>query len=129
LCRAIFNADHLAFRDSVRYFVDRRVEPQLCEFIARHELTRELWLEAGLHGYLGINVPQQFRGVGTNDYRFSAVLTEELARGSAALASCLSIRYDVVAPYFVHLTTDDQKERWLSRLCGSQEPSDDGGQQ
>ena len=34
-----------------------------------------------------------------------------------ALPSCVGIHADIVAPYLVHLTTDEQKERWLPRFC------------
>ena len=51
------------------------------------------------------------------DYRFNAVLTEELAKVNMALPSCVGIHADIVAPYLVHLTTDEQKQRWLPRFC------------
>ena len=45
------------------------------------------------------------------------MLTEELARVSLALASSVGIHTDVVAPYLVELTDDEQKARWLPRFC------------
>ena len=47
------------------------------------------------------------------DYRFNAVLTEELAKVNMTLPSCVGIHADIVAPYLVHLTTEEQKQRWL----------------
>jgi acyl-CoA dehydrogenase len=45
------------------------------------------------------------------------VLTEELAKVNMALPSCVGIHADICAPYLVHLTTDEQKQRWLPRFC------------
>ena len=66
---------------------------------------------------MGLEVPERYGGSEAGDYRFTAVLTEELAKVNMTLPSCLGIHSDIVAPYLVHLTTDAQKERWLPRFC------------
>ena len=48
------------------------------------------------------------------------MLTEELAKVNMTLPSCLGIHGDIVAPYLVHLTTDEQKQRWLPRFCSGE---------
>ena len=65
-------------------------------------------------------MPAEFGGTEANDYRFNAVLAEELSRCSAALASSLGIHYDCAAPYLVDLTTDEQKRRWLPGFCSGE---------
>ena len=62
-------------------------------------------------------MPEEYGGTGAGDYRFNAVLTEELAKVNMALPSCLGIHADIVAPYLVHLTTDEQRKRWLPDFC------------
>jgi alkylation response protein AidB-like acyl-CoA dehydrogenase len=37
-----------------------------------------------------------------------------------ALPSCVGIHADIVAPYLVHLTTDEQKQRWLPGFCSGE---------
>jgi len=117
LKRSIYDSDHEAFRDSVRGFLDRQVKPHLEEHVAEKSMPRELWLEAGKQGFLGLEIPEQYGGSEAGDYRFNAVLTEELAKVNMALPSCVGIHADIVAPYLVHLTTEEQKERWLPRFC------------
>jgi long-chain-acyl-CoA dehydrogenase len=41
------------------------------------------------------------------DYRFNAVLVEELSHVSVALASCLGIHVDCATPYLVDLATEE----------------------
>jgi long-chain-acyl-CoA dehydrogenase len=115
--RSIYDEDHEAFRSSVAEFLDRQVKPHLEEHIEQHAMPRDFWLEAGKLGFLGLEVPEQYGGSDAGDYRFNAVLTEELSKVNMALPSCVGIHADIVAPYLVHLTTDEQKERWLPQFC------------
>ena len=115
--RAVFEREHLEFRDSVRGFLERRVVPHLDRFRHERRIGRDLWLAAGEQGLLGLEVPEEYGGSGVDDPRFVAVLCEELARIRLALASCVGIHVDVVAPYLLELATPSQKERWLPRFC------------
>jgi alkylation response protein AidB-like acyl-CoA dehydrogenase len=117
MTRDIYDEDHEAFRASVKEFLDREVVPHLDEYAEGHGLSREFWLSAGKQGFLGLEIPEQYGGSDAGDYRFNAVLTEELAKVNMALPSCVGIHADIVAPYLVHLTTDEQKERWLPTFC------------
>ncbi|WP_432871686.1 acyl-CoA dehydrogenase family protein [Microbispora rosea] len=118
--RTIYGEDHEAFRDSVRQFVIRSVAPRAEEFIERRLIDREVWREAGRQGFLGLEVPEEYDGAAAGDYRFNAVLIEELAGVGMALASSFGIHFDVVAPYLVDLTTDEQKKRWLPPFCSGE---------
>ena len=118
--RTVYGDDHEAYRHSVREFLARWLEPLAADVRANRALPREFWLAAGKHDLLGLEVPERYSGVEAGDYRFNAVLIEELAKMNAALASSVSIHCDVVAPYLVHLTTDEQKARWLPGLCSGE---------
>jgi len=118
--RTVCGPDHEAFRDAVGEFLDRAVRPRHEEFIAQHGIDRAVWIEAGKQGFLGLDVPEAYGGSAAGDYRFNAALTEELAKVSAALSSCLGIHYDVVAPYLVQLTTAEQRQRWLPAFCSGE---------
>ena len=118
--REIYDEDHEAFRSSVREFLDREVVPHLEEYQSAHALSREFWLAAGKQGFLGLEVPEEYGGSEAGDYRFNAVLTEELAKVNMTLPSCLGIHADIVAPYLVHLTTEEQRQRWLPSFCSGE---------
>jgi long-chain-acyl-CoA dehydrogenase len=115
--RSIYDEDHEAFRSSVREFLDREVIPHVEEHASAKAMPREFWLGAGRQGFLGLEIPEEYGGSEAGDYRFNAVLTEELAKVNMALPSCLGIHSDIVAPYLVHLTTDEQRKRWLPGFC------------
>ncbi|WP_205472733.1 acyl-CoA dehydrogenase family protein [Nocardioides sp. SYSU D00038] len=111
--RSIYDDDHEAFRASVREFLDRSVIPHVEEHAAAKGLPREFWLEAGRQGFLGLEIPEEHGGSGAGDFRFNAVLAEELSKVNAALSSCVGIHSDIVTPYIVELGTDEQRKRWL----------------
>jgi alkylation response protein AidB-like acyl-CoA dehydrogenase len=115
--RTIFDEDHDAFRESCRTFVDRTLRPHQEKHIANHELGREVWLELGKQGFLGLNVPEEYGGAGVDDIRFSLILAEELSQLAFAYSSCVGIHTNCVAPYLVDLCTEEQKQRWLPKFC------------
>jgi alkylation response protein AidB-like acyl-CoA dehydrogenase len=115
--RTIFEPEHDAFREAAAAFVDRTVLPRLDEVAELHHHPRDMWLEAGKQGFLGLEVPARYGGGEAGDYRFNTVLGEELSRASVATSSAFGIHFDVCAPYLVELTTEEQKERWLPRFC------------
>ncbi|MCZ4499514.1 MAG: acyl-CoA dehydrogenase [Marmoricola sp.] len=114
--RSIYEDDHEAFRLSVREFLDREVWPNVEGWADDHSLPRDYWLKAGAQGFLGLEVPEEYGGSEAGDYRFNAVLGEELAKVNMALNSCTGIHFDIVAPYLVHLTDDAQRRRWLPKF-------------
>ena len=115
--RTIFHEDHDAFRESCRTFVDRTLRPHQEKHIANHEFGREVWLELGRQGLLGLNVPAEYGGAGVDDVRFSLILAEELSRLAFAYSSCVGIHTNCIAPYLVDLGTEEQKQRWLPKFC------------
>ena len=118
--RNLYSADHEAFRQTAREFVDRSLKPRALEFIEARVINRQVWIEAGKQGLLGLEVPEAYGGSEAGDYRFTAVLAEELSKFNAAASSCFGIHADCVAPYLVDLGTQEQKERWLPGFCSGE---------
>ena len=115
--RNIYDDDHEAFRSSVREFVERNLKPRAEEMIRDHTIPRDIWIEAGKQGFFGLGIPEEFGGAGIDDYRFNAVIAEELSKFNVATSSCFGIHSDITAPYIVALGTQEQKERWLPQVA------------
>ena len=118
--RNVYGPDHEAFRETAREFVDRSLKPRAEDFIKDKAIGREVWLEAGAQGLLGLEVPEQYGGSEAGDFRLNAVLAEELSKFTAAASSCFGIHTDCVAPYLVELGTEEQKQRWLPGFCSGE---------
>ena len=118
--REIYDEDHEAFRSSVREFLERSVIPNVEQHAVDKAIPREFWLEAGKQGFLGLEIPEEYGGAGADDYRFNAVMAEELSKVNAALGSCWGIHADITAPYIVAMGTEEQKQRWLPGVASGE---------
>ncbi|SDS84183.1 long-chain-acyl-CoA dehydrogenase [Nocardioides scoriae] len=118
--RDIYDEDHEAFRASVRGFLRGSVTPNLDQHVTEKAIPREFWLDAGMQGFLGLEIPEEYGGAGAEDYRFNAVVAEELSKVNAALGSCWGIHADITAPYLVELGTEEQKQRWLPGVAAGE---------
>ena len=108
----LYEPEHDAFRSAVRSFMTKHVEPFHAQWEKAGLVDRGVWLEAGKQGLLGTDVPEQYGGGGTKDFRYNCIVSEEATRiGASGLG--FTLHNDVMAPYLLDLTTDEQKERWL----------------
>ncbi|ASU82269.1 acyl-CoA dehydrogenase [Nocardiopsis gilva YIM 90087] len=117
--RELFDTEHDLFRESVAEFLEREVTPFHSEWEKEGIVPREVWEKAGKVGILGLGVPEEYGGSGTNDYRFNAVVGEEICRAHASGLG-FTLQNDVMAPYMVALTTEEQKQRWLPGFCSGE---------
>ena len=119
--RTLFTEEHEMFRDSFRHFVEKEVVPYNDQWEKEGLVSREMWLKAGQQGFLGYNVPEEYGGAGVDDYRYSAIIAEELARvGAMSVATGIGLHNDIVLPYLLAHTTEEQKQRWLPQMCTGQ---------
>ncbi|HEV7831752.1 MAG TPA: acyl-CoA dehydrogenase family protein [Pseudonocardiaceae bacterium] len=119
--RRLFEAEHEGFRESVRAFLAKEVVPHLETWDAAGIVPRELFTTAGAAGFLGMAIPEAFGGGGVSDFRFNAVLDEEvMAAGAAGAGLGLSLHNDICLPYFLDLATEEQQRRWLPGIASGQ---------
>ncbi|GAA4974515.1 alkylation response protein AidB-like acyl-CoA dehydrogenase [Nonomuraea thailandensis] len=110
--RDLFDDEHLLFQETVRDFMAREVAPYHPQWEKDGIVPREAWKKAGELGMFGFSVPEEYGGAGVKDFRFNAVIVEEIMRNGASGLG-FSLHNDVMAPYVVDLTDDEQKQRWL----------------
>ncbi|HYN29262.1 MAG TPA: acyl-CoA dehydrogenase family protein [Dermatophilaceae bacterium] len=118
--RNIYGPEHEDFRVSVREFVERTLKPKAERMLEVKAIERDIWQEAGKQGLLGLDIPEEFGGMGAEDYRFNAVNAEELGKFNCAVAASFGIHADVVPPYIVDLGTEEQKQRWLPPMAAGE---------
>ncbi|ODT96239.1 MAG: acyl-CoA dehydrogenase, partial [Pseudonocardia sp. SCN 72-86] len=119
--RTLFEDDHEAFRDSFRKFVQAEIVPYHDEWEQAGIVPRELFATAGKSGFLGIEIPEEFGGGGVRDFRFNAVMDEELMGcGAAAAGLGLSLHNDICLPYFMAYCNDEQRARWLPGIASGE---------
>lgn len=117
--RRIFEDEHRMFRDAVRKFVAQEVVPHHEAWEKAGIVPRELWTKAGQYGFLGMDVPEDYGGGGVKDFRYNAIISEELVRVGAS-GPGFSLHNDIVIPYVLEYGSDEQKERWLPKMVSGE---------
>jgi acyl-CoA dehydrogenase len=113
--RTIFEAEHDAFRSTVRNFLESEARPRFDQWLIDGVIDRPFWKKAAALGLVGFAAPVEFGGVGISDFRYNAILNEEVVYSGVA-TDTFSLTNDIVAPYLINLTDDEQKARWLPGL-------------
>jgi alkylation response protein AidB-like acyl-CoA dehydrogenase len=116
--RTLFSADHEAFRDSFRRFMDREIAPFHEAWEEQGYVDRGVWEKAGANGFLCTTMPEQYGG-GAGDKLYSVVQMEELARGGFSGIG-FGLHSEIVAPYILHYGTEAQKATYLPRLASGE---------
>ena len=114
--RTLFDADHEDFRQLVRQVLEREVVPAYEQWRQDHIVPRDLFRTLGRVGIMGFAVPEEFGGGGRRDYRYNVVIQEETARAVVTLGG-LRTHLDIVLPYFLEFSDDDQRRRWFPGLA------------
>ena len=109
---SLYEAEHEDFRAMVRGWAEKTVVPFHDQWEKDGIVPRDVWLSGGKQGLLGMDVEEQFGGGGVRDFRYNAVLDEEMTRIGASGVG-FGLHNDVVGPYLRDLATDEQKQRWL----------------
>ncbi|GAC1642738.1 MAG: acyl-CoA dehydrogenase family protein [Mycobacterium sp.] len=117
--RKIYGAEHEALRETTKQFIDREIAPNADKWERDHIVDRSAYVAAGKYGLIGFNMPEEYGGGGSEDFRFNAVINEELSKWGPT-APALSLQNDVVGPYFKGLANDEQKERWLPGIISGE---------
>ncbi len=115
--RPIYDEDHRLFRDSVRSFFARELQPHKAAWREAGIVPRDFWLKAGAAGMLCSSVPEAYGGPG-GDFRHHCVVDEELAYGGLAIG--LSVHSDICMPYILRYGSEEQKRHWLPRMVSGE---------
>ncbi len=117
----IYDETHELFRESFRSFVDAEITPRYDDFERDGIMDRAVYVEAGKHGFVGMAIPEAHGGGGTDDFRFNAVISEELAAagiGGAGLG--ITLHNDITTPYFIEYCNDEQATRWMPGIASGE---------
>lgn len=110
--RTIFAEEHDLFRETARSYYLRECVPHSAEWEREGQVGRAAWAAAGKAGLIGWEFPEEYGGQGVRDFRYNAVMAEEMA-ATGAVGIGLGLQNDVIPPYLMNLTTPEQKDRWL----------------
>jgi acyl-CoA dehydrogenase len=114
LPRTIFEDVHRDFRESVRGFLVAEALPHTERWEETGLVDREFFVKAAAQGLIGFMAPEEYGGLGIEDFRFNAIIDEEYCF-TGAVGDNLNLTNDILAPYLLELTNAEQKARWVPR--------------
>jgi hypothetical protein len=103
-------------RDMARDFAQRHLAPHSADWERTATFPRDALREMGKLGFLGMTVPADWGGPGTDTVSY-ALAMEEIAAGDAATATVMSGHNSVGCGPIVAYGTDAQKERYLRPMA------------
>jgi acyl-CoA dehydrogenase len=92
-----YTAEHEAFRDVMRRFVAREIEPFAHEWDEAGEFPRELYVKAAEIGLLALGFPEDCGGVPADQF-MKIVASQELARAGAGGVSASLMSHTIGSP-------------------------------
>lgn len=115
----LLEEEHLMFQEAVRAFMKKEVEPYNEEWEKQGHVSHELWRKAGEMGILCMDFPEEYGGMGFKDFRYNAIVVEELVRVNAS-GPGFGLHNDVMAPYFIEYFNEEQKKRFMPKMASGE---------
>jgi alkylation response protein AidB-like acyl-CoA dehydrogenase len=107
--------ERISLRESVQKLAGSYGHRYVAEKTSKGEKLTELWQDMGKHGFLGVNIPEEFGGGGGGMADLAAVLEEAAAAGAPLLMMVVSPA--IVGTIITRCGTQDQKQRWLPSIA------------
>jgi len=113
-----YSEEHKIFRQALRKFLEKEVVPHIEEWEEAGIVPREIWRKTGEQGFLCMDVPEEYGGLGA-DFLYSVIMTEEMARTNhTGLATAL--HSDVVVPYITAFGSEELKKKYLPKCISGE---------
>lgn len=112
----VLTDDELAFRDAVADFTNGEVRPRVQEMERAAKLDPTLIPKYFELGLMGIQVPEEHGGAG-GSLMMVTIAVEEISKADAAAAIMVDVQNTLVLYPMLTYATDEQKARYLPRLC------------
>ncbi|NPV25085.1 acyl-CoA dehydrogenase family protein [Bradyrhizobium aeschynomenes] len=117
-----YTAEHEAFRDVVRRFVDKEIAPFASAWDEAGEFPRALYAKAADIGLLGLGFPEEFGGVAADQF-MKIVSSQELARAGAGGVSASLMSHSIGAPPIARAARPEVKARVLPEILSGRKIS------
>ena len=117
-----YKAEHEAFRQSLRRFVAREIEPYANDWDEAGEFPRELYRKAAAVGYMGLGFPELYGG--TEGDRFMRIIAmQEIARAGCGGVAAGLFSHTIGAPPILHRGSEEMKARVLPQILSGEKIS------
>jgi len=114
-----FSEEQVMMGQTADDFMVKELVPRLPEFVKLdYELSRELLRKAGELGLLGVEVPEEYGGLGLD--KVSGCLVAEKAGRDGSFATTFAVQVGIGTLPIVYFGTEAQKKKYLPKLASGE---------
>nr|XP_003222160.2 PREDICTED: probable acyl-CoA dehydrogenase 6 [Anolis carolinensis] len=111
----IYTEEHFALRDSLRKIIDKEINPFVDKWEEEGQFpAHQVFKSLGKAGFLGVNKPTEYGGLGL-DYSYCIAVAEELGNircGGVPMA--IGVQADMATPALARFGSDELKREFLA---------------
>ena len=96
----------------------REIFANIDRYSEQHQVDRDVWTKAGELGLLGLSVPEDYGGSGATFAHEAVVAIEQAKAGDDSWG--FVVHAIIVTHYIVAYGTEEQKRKWLPKLCSGE---------
>ena len=111
--------EHELLRRTVREFAEQRVAPVAEELDREHRFPYELVGELAELGLMGMTIPEEYGGAGTDTVSY-AIAVEELTRVDSSVAITVAAHHSLGTLPIYYFGSEAQKREWLPPLASGE---------
>jgi len=111
--------EHELVRRTVREFAVERVAPVAAELDREHRFPYDLVAELAELGLMGMTIPEEYGGAGTDTLSY-AIAVEELTRIDSSVAITVAAHHSLGTLPIYYFGSDEQKREWLPSLASGE---------
>jgi alkylation response protein AidB-like acyl-CoA dehydrogenase len=107
--------EQLEFGAMAKQFCDKRIRP-VARKLDNEGLSKEFLAELAELGYLGCSIPEQYGGMGIDNFALAAMI-EEFARASGGVATLVAAHLSLGCKSVELYGNDEQKSKYLPQMA------------
>jgi butyryl-CoA dehydrogenase len=115
-----YSDEQKLIREAAREFAEREILPNVRDNDRKSRFDRELARKLGEVGFLGAPVAEEYGGRGL-DYVSYGLIAEEIGRADSSARTVVSVCTSLVGGPIEKWGTEEQKQKWLPRLCSGED--------
>ncbi|HET6444642.1 MAG TPA: acyl-CoA dehydrogenase family protein [candidate division Zixibacteria bacterium] len=104
--------EHEMIRDAARDFAQKAIAPIAAEFDESGDFPIDTVMQMGELGFMGIEVPEEYGGVGMDTLAYVLAL-EEICKVDASHGTVMSVNNSLVCHGILKYGTEEQKQKFL----------------
>jgi alkylation response protein AidB-like acyl-CoA dehydrogenase len=115
----LLTEDQQAIESAAREFAQNEIAPVAAQFDESGEFPHDTIRRAGELGFMGVEVPAEYGGAGTDAISYALTMIE-IAAADAAHSTIVSVNNSLYATGILNYGTEEQKQRFVTPVASGQ---------